>query len=244
MLVLGGTAEARSLAAELTARGVRVITSLAGRVDNPRLPEGEVRTGGFGGPDGLTTWLLDHRTTAVVDATHPFAGRISASAVTAAERAGVALLRLHRPGWDQPTSPSWHWADSLDEAAASVPELGTRVFLTTGRQGLASFAGNETQWFLIRCVEQPDPPLPEHHELVISRGPYTSEGERALMRKRGIDLLVTKDSGGSMTAAKLDAAADLGVTILVVRRPARHDTMTVTEVSDAVDWVLARLDTT
>ncbi|SNR48560.1 precorrin-6A/cobalt-precorrin-6A reductase [Haloechinothrix alba] len=242
LLVLGGTAEARALAAELVKRGVRVVSSLAGRVEAPRLPEGEVRIGGFGGPEGLAAWLREERVAAVVDATHPFAGRISSSAVDATHRAGVPLLRLERPGWSPHQGVEWHWAASLDEAAAMLPGMGERVFLTTGRQGLVSFAGNVTQWFLIRCVDSPEPPLPARHEVVLSRGPYTVEGERALMRRHGIDVLVTKDSGGSMTAAKLDAAGELGIPVLVVRRPQRRDVPTTTEVDDAVRWVLTRLD--
>ncbi|WP_317495385.1 cobalt-precorrin-6A reductase [Haloechinothrix sp. LS1_15] len=244
LLLLGGTAEARTLAAELTDRGVRVISSLAGRVDRPRLPAGEVRIGGFGGAEGLAAWLREQRVRAVVDATHPFAERISAAAVAASRQAGVELLRLERPGWDRTDSEQWRWVSSLDEAAQLAGQLGERVFLTTGRQGLAAFADNREQWFLIRCVEQPDPPLPERCSIVLSRGPYTVEGERELMREYGIEVLITKDSGGSMTAAKLEAAQQLGVTVLAVRRPHRADVPTVTEVSDAVAWVLTRWDTT
>src|SRR4051794_24702064 len=150
ILVLGGTAEARELAAELDGAGMRVLTSLAGRVANPRLPRGDVRVGGFGGPGALADWLGTHDVGAVVDATHPFAQRISASAAGACPAAGVPLLRLERPGWTERPGDRWHRVPDLAAAAALIPALGTRVLLTTGRQGLAAFARGRA-WFLVRC---------------------------------------------------------------------------------------------
>ena len=165
VLILGGTAEARELAACLHRAGVAVTSSLAGRVANPRLPEGDVRIGGFGGPEALARWLAEHRVAAVVDATHPFAQRISASAARAAPAAGVPILRLERPGWSEVPGDRWHWVDDLDDAAAAIGGKGERVLLTTGRQGLASFAGIDHAWFLIRCVDPPGPPLPARCEI-------------------------------------------------------------------------------
>ena len=170
LLILGGTAEARELAGVLHGRGVPVVSSLAGRVAAPRLPPGEVRIGGFGGPDALATWLREHEVAALVDATHPFAKRISASAVRAADQAGVPLLRLERPGWTEGPGDRWHWVNGLDEAAARVSELGSRVLLTTGRQGLAAFAGVSDVWFFIRCVDPPDDPLPRRCEVLLALG--------------------------------------------------------------------------
>jgi precorrin-6A/cobalt-precorrin-6A reductase len=236
ILILGGTAEARELAATLDADGVAVISSLAGRVARPRLPAGEVRIGGFGGPDALARWLREHEIGAVIDGTHPFAERISASAARAAPQAGIPLLRLERPGWQERDGDRWQWVDSLDEAAARTPELGTRVLLTTGRQGLATFAHVEDAWFLVRCVDPPEPPLPPHHELLLDRGPYTLEGERGLIDRHKIDLVVTKDSGGTHTAAKLDAARERGLPVIVVRRPPRPEAETVATVAEALDW--------
>ena len=238
VLVLGGTGEARELAAALTRDGVPVISSLAGRVAGPRLPEGEVRVGGFGGPDALARWLLDNDIVAVVDATHPFAERISSSAATACERAEVPLLRLERPGWSEKPGDDWHWVDDTDSAAAAIPALGRRVFLTTGRQGLAAFAGIPA-WFLVRCIDPPEPPLPERHELVLDRGPYTLDGELTLIDRHGIDLVVTKDSGGGLTEAKLEAARSRGVPVIVIRRPRRPQTPTVTDVPAALAWLQA-----
>ncbi|WIX82947.1 cobalt-precorrin-6A reductase [Amycolatopsis carbonis] len=240
VLVLGGTAEARALAAELHARGVAVVSSLAGRVARPRLPAGEVRVGGFGGVEGLSAWLREHEVDAVVDATHPFAERIGANAFAATSAAGVPLLRLARPGWQPGEGDRWHWADDLEAAAELLPGLGSRVFLTSGRQGLAAFAGLDTLWFLIRCVDPPEPPLPRQHEVLLNRGPYEVDGERALLAGHRIDVLVTKDSGGSMTAAKLTAARELGLPVVVVRRPPRPATAEVAAVTEAVDWVLHR----
>ncbi|OLR93990.1 cobalt-precorrin-6A reductase [Actinokineospora bangkokensis] len=218
VLVLGGTAEARELAAALDGAGVRVVSSLAGRVQRPRLPVGEVRVGGFGGPEKLAEHLRAEGYDAVVDATHPFAERISASAARASDLSGVPLVVLRRPGWAERAGDTWHWVDDLPAAAAALPDLGGRVFLTTGRQGLPAFAACP-QWFLVRCVDPPDPPLPARHELLLDRGPYTPEGELALMRAHAIEVLVTKDSGGPLTSAKLDAARELGVPVVVVRRP-------------------------
>jgi precorrin-6A/cobalt-precorrin-6A reductase len=237
VLVLGGTGEARALAAALVDRGVPVVSSLAGRVADPRLPVGEVRLGGFGGPHGLARWLAEHEVAAVVDVTHPFAERIGASAVAATHAAGVPLLRLQRPGWQAAPGDDWHWVDSLDEAAAKIGRLGERIFLTSGRQGLAAFARCTDLWFLARCVDPPAPPLPPKIEILLDRGPYHVPGEKALLREYRIDVLVTKDSGGTMTSAKLVAAREYGIPVVVIRRPPRPDTPTVEDVPSAVRWL-------
>jgi precorrin-6A/cobalt-precorrin-6A reductase len=235
LLILGGTAEARELAAAVPTG--HVVTSLAGRVNAPRLPAGEVRIGGFGGPEGLIAWLVSEHIHAVVDATHPFAYRISASARQATEHLELPLLALHRPGWTEEPGDDWRRVPSVEAAAAALPGLGDCVLLTTGRQSLAAFAGN-TGWFLIRTVDPPSPPLPSRHEVVLDRGPYTVDGETALMRKHRIDVLVTKDSGGALTAAKLVAARDLGLPVLMVDRPVPLDRVpTVATVDEAVEWL-------
>jgi precorrin-6A/cobalt-precorrin-6A reductase len=247
VLVLGGTAEARALAAALTGSpgneqaGLRVVSSLAGRVRNPALPAGEVRIGGFGGIEGLVRWLRAEDVQAVVDATHPFAETISANAAQACEQAGVPLLRLARPAWERRDGDDWRDARSLDEAATLLHGLGTRVFLTTGRQGLDAFAGLDRLWFLIRCVDPPSGPLPARHELLLARGPYARDSERALMDRFAIDVLVTKNSGGPLTEGKLAAARDLGVPVIMVRRPAAiAGPSSAATVDEAVSWVLAQ----
>ena len=241
VLVLGGTGEARRLAGELAREpGVVVTSALAGRVTEPLLPPGRARIGGFGGVEGLAAWLREQRVAAVVDATHPFAARISASAAQAAAETGVPLLALRRPGWTAADGDRWHPAGSLAEAAALLPGLGSRVFLTTGRLGLAAFAALSELFFLVRSVEPPEPPLPRHSTVLLDRGPFTLDGERALLREHRIDVLVTKDSGGAATAAKLTAAREAGLPVVVVRRPpAPPGVETVPDVAAAVRWLRA-----
>ncbi|MFI1535156.1 cobalt-precorrin-6A reductase [Streptomyces anandii] len=220
VLVLGGTTEARELAALLAARpGLRVTTSLAGRVSRPGPQAGEVRTGGFGGADGLAAWLREHRVDAVVDATHPFAEAITRNAAGAAAATGVPLVVLRRPGWRPGPADRWHPAGSPAEAARLLPGLGRRVFLTTGRLGLAAFAPLTGLHFLVRSVEPPEPPMPADTRVLLARGPFTVTGETELLRAHRIDVLVTKDSGGGATAAKLTAARELGLPVVVVGRP-------------------------
>ena len=244
VLLLGGTSEARTLAGELARNPeLRVISSLAGRVSNPALPAGEVRVGGFGGADGLAAYAVAEGIGAVVDATHPFAETISAHAVDACARAGLPLLRLARPGWSPRDGDDWHGAGSLAEVAALLPKLGSRVFLTTGRHGLAAFATLDL-WFLIRCVDPPDAPLPARCEVLLARGPYERDAERALMRSHGIDVLVTKNSGGALTEGKLGAARDLGIPVVMVARPAAAAAESVTAVSDAVRWIQSHVHQT
>lgn len=239
VLVLGGTTEARELAASLAARpGVRVTTSLAGRVSRPGALDGDVRIGGFGGAEGLAAWLREHRVDALADATHPFAAGITANAARAAAATGVPAVVLRRPGWSAGPGDRWHDAASLADAAALLPSLGGRVLLTTGRLGLAAFAHLADLHFVVRSVEPPEPPMPPDTETVLARGPFTVEEETALLRRHRVDVLVTKDSGGAATSAKLTAARDLGLPVVVVRRPPLPEG--VTPVPD-VAGALARL---
>ena len=238
VLILGGTGEARELAALLASPGdLVVVSSLAGRVRNPALPAGEVRIGGFGGIDGLAGWLRDQRVRAVVDATHPFAQTISANAAAACARTGTPLLALVREPWAPGPGDRWHEAESLDAAAQALSALGRRVFLTTGRQGLAAFAAVPDLWFLIRCVDPPDGPLPAAREVILARGPYDAAAELELMRRHRIDVLVTKNSGGPLTEGKLAAARQLSLPVVMVRRPPRPGGARCASVTQAADWV-------
>jgi precorrin-6A/cobalt-precorrin-6A reductase len=239
VLILGGTGEARRLATALVAEGVDVLSSLAGRVADPVVPPGEVRVGGFGGAAGLTAWLQAHPVQSLVDATHPFAATMTVSAAAAAEATGIPLLRLQRPGWSPQPGDDWRWVDTPAEAALAVAGFGS-VFLTTGRRGLGAFAGL-TGRCLVRSVDPPDPPLPERTTVVLARGPFAVSDELALMRQHGVDVVVTKDSGGGMTAAKLAAARRLGVPVVLIRRPPLPPGVpTVATVEEAVAWVRAR----
>ena len=239
VLILGGTGEARRLATALVAEGVDVLSSLAGRVADPVVPPGEVRIGGFGGAAGLTAWLQEHPVQSLVDATHPFAATMTASAVAAAEATGIPLLRLQRPGWSPQPGDDWRWVDTPTEAALAVAGFGS-VFLTTGRRGLGAFAGL-TGRCLVRSVDPPDPPLPERTTVVLARGPFAVSDELALMRQHAVDVVVTKDSGGGMTAAKLAAARRLGVPVVLIRRPPLPPGVpTVATVEETVAWVRAR----
>ena len=234
VLILGGTTEGRALAGELVAAGFDVLTSLAGRTNSPLRPAGELRIGGFGGVDGLVAVLRERRVDVLVDATHPFAARISAHAGSAAGIAGVPLLVLRRPGWVERDGDDWRRVGSLEEAASVLPRVGRRIFLTTGRQEISVFASVDECWFLARSVETPLPPVPKRLEVLLDRGPFTVEGELRLIREHRIDVLVSKDSGGS--DAKLVAAREAGIPVVLVDRPAAVDaTEVVASVRAAVD---------
>ncbi|OLT02828.1 cobalt-precorrin-6A reductase [Pseudonocardia sp. CNS-004] len=223
VLVLGGTTEGRLLAGELVADH-EVTVSLAGRVRSPLPLPGEVRVGGFGGVDGLAAWLRGHGTDAVVDATHPFASTMTAHAAAACAVTGVPLLRLQRPAWTPVPGDCWETVPDLPAAADLAAALGDRIFLTTGRSGLAVFAPVD-RWFLVRSVDPPEPPVPARMQVLLDRGPFTLDGERALLREHRIDVLVTKNSGGP--ALKLAAARELGVPVVMVQRPALPPGVTV-----------------
>ncbi|MFE3639078.1 cobalt-precorrin-6A reductase [Streptomyces sp. NPDC059168] len=243
VLILGGTAEARRLAGLLHGTpGLRLTSSLAGRVAGPRLPPGEVRVGGFGGTDGLVAWLRDHAVDAVVDATHPFAATMSLHAARAAAVTRVPLLALRRPGWAPAGGDRWHETGSLEEAARILPALGRRIFLTTGRMGLAAFADLDDLWFLVRSVDAPGRPHPRRMEVLLDRGPFTLDGERELLRRHRVDVVVTKDSGGAATAPKLGAAREAGLPVVVIRRPPVPEGVPlVPDPERAAEWIRGRL---
>lgn len=239
VLILGGTGEARELARLLQEAGAEFVSSLAGRVSRPRLPVGEVRIGGFGGAEGLAGHLRSRGVAAVVDATHPFAAGISANAAAACAAAEVPLLRLQRPGWSgEPGADGWTWVDTHDAAATAAARAGGTVFLTTGRQTLERFTGPLAQVpTVVRVVEPLSFDPPPGWTVLLSRGPYDLDSERALLREHDVRVLVTKDSGGAMTRAKLDAAGEQGAEVVVVRRPAAPaGVRTVPDAEAAARW--------
>jgi precorrin-6A/cobalt-precorrin-6A reductase len=235
ILLLGGTAEGRALAERLHP-DVEVISSLAGRIPDPALPAGEVRIGGFGGAEQMRAWLVDNRIDAVVDATHPFAAAITARTALVCGDLGLPHLMLVRPPWDADGAIE---VESAAEAAETVERQGfTRVFLTSGRSTISAFRRCHA-WFLIRVVIAPhDDALPAKHTLLLSRGPYRFDDELALMREHRIHVLVTKNSGGEHTRAKLDAAAALYIPVIMVQRPPLPAGVTaVSTVDEAAAWV-------
>jgi precorrin-6A/cobalt-precorrin-6A reductase len=238
ILILGGTAEARELASALVAAGEDVLTSLAGRVNRPALPVGRVRIGGFGGVDGLSAFLTANRIRALVDATHPFAAQISANAAAASACAGTPLLRLERPGWaDHPLAADWTWVPDIP-AAMRAAEAARRPFITTGRQSLQSFLFWSSRAVVARTVDPPPFELPSTWTLITSRGPYPDETERQLLINYDIDALITKDSGGTHTVAKLEAASDLSIPVVIIQRPpSAAGGMPATNVDQALAWV-------
>lgn len=241
VLVLGGTGEARQLAERLVGRA-NVMSSLAGRVGAPRLPPGEVRIGGFGGVEGFRSWLVRNPVDFVVDATHPFAAKMTATAARVTAELGIPFVVLRRPGWVQQPGDDWRWVGSMAEAAQRLSGSGAgrlsggRVFLTIGREELHEFA-HLPHWFLIRSVDPPTGPMPARAHVILDRGPFTVDSEIALMREHQIDVLVTKDSGGEMTAAKLAAARVLTVPVVIVRRPPLPDVACVDSVHGVLTWL-------
>jgi precorrin-6A/cobalt-precorrin-6A reductase len=242
VLVLGGTTEGSALAARLVAYGdIDVITSFAGRTSTPASPGGRLRVGGFGGTDGLARYLADERVDALVDATHPFAAVMRWHARDASDSVGVPCLRVERPGWEAVADDDWRAVADLDAAADAVTAGGFgRVFLTTGRQELAPFARCLDTWFLIRAIEAPRPVPLTRFEVVLSRGPFALDGELTLLRDHRIEAVVTKNSGGSATEAKLVAARELGLPVVMVARPPSPPGPRVESVEAALEW-LARV---
>ena len=245
LLILGGTAEARELARRVAitiGKKVRVTTSLAGRrAKAPALP-GEVRIGGFGGIGGLVDYLNQNAVDFLIDATHPFSAVISDHANAAATATGMPRLQLLRPLWQLPPTAEWIEVDDLTEAARDLPRFARRVFLTTGVRGLGAFSNLDDIWFLVRLIDPPaEPPPLAQLELITGKPPYTFEDERAILADHNIDTLVTKHSGGEGTAAKVFAAAEAGVKIVLIRRPPPEPGPVAETVDDAFAWIEEKL---
>ena len=242
ILILGGTTEASALAASLAERpDIDAILSLAGRTANPRPSPLPTRTGGFGGTEGLARWLTEHQIDAVIDATHPFAAIMSRNTAAACLRLSLPMLALRRPPW-QP-QPGDRWIEVANMADA-VPALGIeprRVFLTVGRLELAPFATAPQHVYLVRSIEPiGDALLAPRVRTVQARGPFDEPAERALLERSNIDVIVTKNSGGSATYAKIAAARALTLPVVVVARPEKPAVADVASVAEAMDWIEAQ----
>lgn len=233
ILILGGTEEARLLADALVGMGHEVVTSLAGKTSDPLLPKGEMRTGGFGGAEGLARYLKAEGIERLVDATHPYAVEMSANAAWASKEAEVPLVRLTRPPWNEPQYAFWQHVGSTEEAAKALP-AGARVMLTVGHKDLDLFLERTDCTFVVRSIEPLNMGLPEHAVAIAGRPPFYVGAETELLRRYGITHLVTKNSGGVQTEAKLQAALQLRATVLMIARPERAEAKEVPTVGRAI----------
>ena len=233
ILVLGGTTEASRLAKALADRpDIEATLSLAGRTEAPAAQPIPTRVGGFGGIEGLVAYLRDHRIEALVDATHPFAAQMSRHAAAAARETGTPIVAFVRPPWRREPGDDWREVATLEDAARAIGETPRRVLLTTGRLGLAHFEVAPQHHYLIRTIDHPGdlPGLPDH-ALLLERGPFDLESERALMQRERIEVVVTKNSGGAATHPKIVAARELGLPVVIQQPPVRPDVPEVHDVA-------------
>lgn len=215
-------------------------SSLAGRVRNPKLPVGECRIGGFGGPDGFADYLETERITAVIDATHPFAATMTRTAATVCAALAIPRLVVQRPRYSQQPHDEWLRVPSVAAAAQAIPQCGRRVFITTGRQELPAYAQLPAETYsLVRCVDPPVGAMPPNLAVILARGPFDVAAERKLLHTHRIEVLTTKDSGGSLTSGKLQAARELGITVIMVDRPTLPSGDVVSTAQAAQAWVAA-----
>lgn len=239
ILLLGGTTEARALANRLAVAGVKALYSYAGRTKSPHALPIPTRIGGFGGADGLADYIRQTGFTHIVDATHPFAAKMSHNAVAAADATGTPLVALVRPPWQPVAGDQWIEVANMARAVAALAIEPQRVFLAIGRTEVAQFAANPDHFYLLRLVDEPStpPPLP-NCKIVTGRGPFTQDADRALLERHEISIIVTKNAGGTGARAKLDAARALGLPVLMINRPAvpaRHELHSLDAVMDWID---------
>ena len=240
VLILGGTGDAAQLVAHASALpGLEVITSFAGRVRQPVTPAGRVRMGGFGGTAGLIHYIREHQVDLLIDATHPFAAHMSQHAADAALACGVPHLMLVRPAWDPVEGDRWLSVESMAAAVERLPEVARRVFLTIGRQELAAFASLQDLWFLMRMIDPPvpDTPVPPG-TLVLARGPFALDDERQLLQTYAIEAIVSKNSGGDATYAKIIAARERGLPVVMIQRRPLPAGEQVADVPQAMGWLV------
>jgi len=239
VLILGGTTEASALARQVAGDPrLAPVLSLAGRTAHPRPQPIATRTGGFGGIDGLVRFLRKDAIEAVIDATHPYADQMSAHAVTACRAAGVPLASLVRPEWRAETGDRWQVVPSFESAAHVLGATPRRVFLSLGRQELHAFAAAPQHRYIARLIERPErEDLPPDLRLVQARGPFDREAESRLLSDERIDVMVSKNSGGDATYAKIEAARALGLPVVMVARPHKPAGHVVANVDEAVAWL-------
>lgn len=245
LLILGGTAEAVALADAVSARfgdALSVTNSLAGRTNTPRAGAGKVRVGGFGGPEGLAAWLRSASVDMLIDATHPYASEISANASTACAAEGVSRLILTRPFWAAEPGDRWLPVPDLSAAASALPDLGKRIFLSVGSQQLQVFAGLAGIHLVVRMIDQPmtKPPLADY-SIILGKGPFDEAAEIDLFRRESIDAIVSRNSGGASTYAKIAAARVLGLPVVMVAPPERHYGARVEEIEGALQWIATEM---
>jgi precorrin-6A/cobalt-precorrin-6A reductase len=243
VLILGGTTEASGLAHLLAAdRRFETTLSLAGRTSKPRRQPVRTRIGGFGGVDGMAAWLRQEAIEAVVDATHPYADQISSHAVAACGRLAIPLATVLRPAWRPETGDQWLTVASAEAAAEALGPEPRRIFLSLGRLELGAFAASSQHHYLARMVDPPEGiVLPRDISLIFDRGPFDEQAETALLEQERIDLLVSKNSGGTATYAKIAAARRLGIPVVMIARPHKLHGHAVDNAEAAVEWLQTRL---
>jgi precorrin-6A/cobalt-precorrin-6A reductase len=238
VLILGGTSEANLLATKIAAAGIDAIYSYAGRTQVPVNQPLPTRIGGFGGADGLADVIRQEQFTHVVDATHPFAAEISRNALAACAATATPLVALERRPWAK--SPDGHWieVDDITAAVAALPQPRANIFLAIGRQHIAPFAGKPQHAYTLRFIDALRDPLPlPDAEIIISRGPFTLAGELELLRSRRIAWIVARNSGGEGARAKIDAARQLRLPVIMIKRPMLPERLRVESVSEAMQWL-------
>lgn len=243
LLILGGTSDATKLAARASVISrLEVISSLAGRTRQPHALTGNVRIGGFGGAAGLAAYLRDREINFLIDATHPYAAQISFNAAEAAKECNLPFLMLVRPPWQKQEGDRWIEVESNEAAAKVLSKQAKRVFLTIGRQELAAYADLNDIWFLMRTIDPPTSgALVPNGKLLLDRGPFTLENERKLLIEYQIDAIASKNSGGDATYAKIVAARELGIPVVMVQRKPQPAVEQVVDVESAIEWLLNQL---
>ncbi|WP_027243425.1 cobalt-precorrin-6A reductase [Leisingera daeponensis] len=238
ILLLGGTTEASALAKTLAGAGMDAVFSYAGRTAHPVSQPLPTRVGGFGGIEGFAAYLEAENITHVVDATHPFAAQMSSNAVHACEAAGVPLCAFERPAWQAGEGDQWLHTDSIEEAVNALPDTPARVFLAIGKQNLTQFAAKPQHHYLLRLVDAPEADLPLPHTTVeIARGPFDAAGDTALLQRHAITHVVAKNAGGAGAAAKLTAARNLALPVIMIGRPEVPQRPVMGSVAEVMAWL-------